>query len=156
MLTASCTAFCRCSSGMPSNFADTMIASSLAPQLSFSPEMSQRIMGLSFDVSNAHLIEATISDRGDMDIMNEMIKFERNHKTLIGARFYTKSRRVCLENGEKSCFRDCRCSGDGLDAQHSKPNPIGLVGVQCSAQLEPMLLGMEGTRLGHAAGGFHK
>lgn len=78
---------------MPSNFADTMIASSLAPQLSFSPDMSQRIMGLSFDVSNAHLIEATISDRGDMDIMKrndqriyaKHSKFERHHRTLMAS-----------------------------------------------------------------------
>ncbi len=67
-LTISWTAFCRCNSGIPSNLAHTMTASSFAPQLSFSPDISQWMMGPSWDASNERLIESTISEIGEMDM----------------------------------------------------------------------------------------
>ena len=45
-----------------------MTASSFAPQLSFSPDTSQWMMGPSWDASKERLIESTISEIGEMDM----------------------------------------------------------------------------------------
>lgn len=123
-LTTSCTAFCRCNNGMPSNFEETITASSLAPQLSLSPDISQCAIGLSLEVSNAHLIEATMSDVEGID-MTERSDHKHQRDSI---RSQSKQRRIFYWH----CFRFCR-SFSSITGALVVGSIFSAVGIACAS-----------------------